>query len=269
MIDRQFFEQFPQPLPRDPNDPTRQWIDAHQDDMQRYDDALGAVAASHRISEAEGHALDEVGADFGPIGKRRGRGDDEYRAFLLSIANAFAGRGTPSGLRFAIGAGVQARPDEVEIAEHFEHLAYSVTLKDWIAHRTTTIDDLADLADPSGVELSNPGNGAEVTYQYEDLKTGVGFSEGYRDAIINAPDLGVGTGLDNATASIGRPGFGAGRFDGVDPFGDASTFGAQEDVEGEGIDLYPSGEEPGVDGSDSDTEGDGDDTETDGDTDAE
>lgn len=242
MIEKPFFEQFPKPLPRDPQDVTRQWIEAHADDLATYDEALEQIAISQDILKAEGRALDEIGKDFGVIGRRRGRGDDEYRAHLLSIANAFEGRGTDSGMRYAIGAGIQARPDEVEITEYVDHHAYSVTVHDWISHKTSTIDMLADLADPSGVELYNPGEGEEVAYEYGPLKAGAGFDEAYRDAIISSPDLGAGAGFGEATASAAKPGFGAGRFDGADPFGDAGGFGTVS-AQDESVDETDSGAE--------------------------
>lgn len=218
MIEKPFFEQFPRPLPRDPDSLFRGWVEAHQDSFNEFDRSLEEIAITHRITEATGTDLDRVGEQFGRIGRRRGRGDEEYRAFLLSIVPSFQGRGTVSGLKFAVGAGVLADADEVYIEEFFDENEYSVEVGDWIAHDVTTIHELAELADPSGVALRTP-----IKYRYERSGFGLSGRNTQRKQAITSPPAGLGINASDTTVSYRTGGFGTGRFDGKDPFGSTAT----------------------------------------------
>lgn len=224
MIEKPFIELFPKPLPRDGETLFRQWVEAHQDTFDSRAQTMEEVAMTTQIREATGKNLDRIGEQFGQIGRRRGRGDEEYRAFLLSIVPSFRGRGTPTGLAFAIGAGVQARGDEIEITEHFDALEYSVTVGDWIRHKVSTIHDLADLADPSGVKMRTP-----VRYSYDSSGIGISFGEIERETRVGAPPSGVGIKAHDTSVSVRGIGFGGGRFDGEDEFGEASPLDAERE----------------------------------------
>lgn len=235
MIDKPFFQQFPQPLPRDPNSLFRQWVQAHQQSFNDRDEALEQVSVSYLITQADGDNLDRIGDSFGRLGRRRGRGDSQYRAFLLSIVPSFQGRGTRSGLKFAIGAGVRATPDDVYIEEFFDETAYSVEVGDWIAHDVTTIHELADLADPAGVNLRTP-----VKYRYERSGIGLNVRNTQRKQAITSPPAGIGLAASDSTVVIQGGGFGTGRFDGEDPFGE------RESDDGSGDSQSPSGGSAGL-----------------------
>lgn len=221
MIEQSFFNQFPRPLPRDPDSTFRKWVAAHQDEFDAYDQDLGAVIASHRIMEAEGDALDEIGEHVGGLlGRRRGRGDEEYRQFLMSIVNSFAGRGTPRGMSFAIGSGVRAGPEDITVIEHYGDLAYSIVVGQWISHRVSTIHELADLSDPSGVGMKNP-----VTYAYDETAVGASADNVVAGTVISIPDGNIGINVSDVAVTISRAGAGAGRFDGMDEFGEGVAVG--------------------------------------------
>lgn len=218
MIERQFIDEFPRPFPDDPASLLRQWSEGHQDILDRIDESIEQIIISHRITESEGRNLDAIGEQFGRIGERRGRGDEQYRAFLLSIVPSFAGRGTPTGLRFAIAAGVQAQASDIAITEYFDENAYSVTVGDWIRHQPTTVHEMADLADPSGVELRTP-----ITYDYEPGAVTHAAGKVRSGLVITIPGTGVVHSASDATVTDQQAGFGAGYFDGQDPFGELET----------------------------------------------
>lgn len=113
-----------------------------------------SVVESRQINNAVDEDLDRIGAIFGQLGKRQGRNDNDYRAYLKSIVESFSGRGSRAGLKFAIAAAVGTTPDNIEIQENIEDLSYTVIVSNVDTEFiSTSIDELADLADPSGVEL--------------------------------------------------------------------------------------------------------------------
>jgi hypothetical protein len=156
MIDQQLIEFMPHPLPRDDGTTFREWVVAHQNTLDEFGADLEAILASHQITTAAGEHLDRIGAMFGALGKRRGRPDQAYRQFLLSLVQSFKGRGTVPGIRFAVAAGVLAHPDTVTVTEDFDALEYELTLTEWAPHATSTIAALASLSDASVSERRAP-----------------------------------------------------------------------------------------------------------------
>ena len=277
MIEQPFHSYLPFPLPRDPDATVRRWADAHQDLFSTYDRDIERIRSSYRITEATGDDLDEIGERFGRIGVRRGRGDEEYRQLLMSIDSAFSGRGTPRGVRFAVGAGVRADPDdEVAITEHFDDLAYSLAIENWIGHRVSTVHELADLADPSGVNLRTP-----IIYDSPAIATGYNADDTVSGTVVTSPDANAAFSAGNTQTSIERAGAGAGRFDGLDEFGEGEELGGGAD---DGVNSYgqasysefsygessaslssqgaESTDEQSAGGNDSDSDSDDSDTET-------
>jgi hypothetical protein len=130
------------------------YLEAHDEEFEQLDEDIGQTIALHQVENATSDDLDRIGALFGELGNRQGRSDSEYRAFLESIINSFSGRGSRAGLKFAIAAAVSGEPEDVVIDENFEENEYSVRIDnvdtDFI---TSAVNDLAELADPSGVEL--------------------------------------------------------------------------------------------------------------------
>lgn len=100
--------------------------------------------------------LDRIGAFFGELGKRRGRSDDEYATFLRSIVQSFSGRGTVDGIKFAVASALDLDPDQIVIEEDFVTNEYTVDIEvPFPPHELVTLTELADLADPSGVEFGS------------------------------------------------------------------------------------------------------------------
>lgn len=130
------------------------FAEGHSEETTVTSDKIAAAIESHQIDNAEGTELDHLGSLFGELGKRRGRNDDEYRAFIKSIVQSFNGRGTLPGLRFAIAAGIGAEPDNININEDFEKVGYTIRIENTdTSFLSGVINEMADLADPSGVEL--------------------------------------------------------------------------------------------------------------------
>lgn len=130
------------------------YVDEHESEVDVADLEIDEVIDSHQVDNATGSELDRIGAIFGQLGKRRGRPDDEYRSFLKSVVQSFKGRGTVPGLKFAIAAGVGGEPDDIAITEDFDAVGYTITITNVdTSFITSAVNDLAQLADPSGVEL--------------------------------------------------------------------------------------------------------------------
>jgi hypothetical protein len=189
------------------------------------------IAISHRIDLASGTTLDRIGTFFGTLGRRRGRGDDEYRRFLQSIVDTFRGRGTKDGIKFAVSAGVGADdPDEILIDEFFDALEYQLTITNWASHSGIDVRYLADLADPSVVKLREP-------LQYYYRGDAIGLLEGRRR--VESRTLG-GDSIGLVEGEISVETDDRGRFDGLDEFGDGDEFGPDTDYgeDGFGEDVY-------------------------------
>lgn len=106
--------------------------------------------------------LDRIGAFFGPLGNRVNRDNTEYRTYLKSIINSFRGRGTVDGLLFAVSSALDVDQSDIELEELFETLEYDIVIKNWTKHSVSTVEDIANLADPSVVRLR------QTAYQVED-----------------------------------------------------------------------------------------------------
>lgn len=169
-------ERLPDQFPR--YDDFDSWVEAHESEIEHLEADIEDVKKSFQIANAEGQSLDLIGDDFGILGERRGRDDAAYRSVLLSLVQSFSGRGTLSGLKTAVGAGILASADMVTIHEYFDELEYQLELNDWDAHSSTTIRELSELADPSVVNLREPViyvvPRAELTAQSDDT-TVAGF----------------------------------------------------------------------------------------------
>lgn len=125
------------------------------------------------ITRRDSADLDRIGAIFGELGRRRGRADDEYASFLRSVVQSFSGRGTVSGIRFAVASGLGADPESIEIIEDFKNNSYIIGIEQpFPPHNLVTLTDLGELADPSGV------NFARVKYDIvtEEISADDGFN---------------------------------------------------------------------------------------------
>jgi len=133
------------------------YADAHDADLDDVSDRVDTSIESRQVDGASGDDLDRIGALFGKLGKRRGRNDQDYRQFLTSIVQSFRGRGTKQGMKFAIAAGIGTDPSNVTITEDYQNVGYEISLSDVNTDFVTAVvEDMAQLADPSGVELLTP-----------------------------------------------------------------------------------------------------------------
>lgn len=130
------------------------YVSAHDEEMDTFEGDIQAVIESRQIDRASGKDLDRIGALFGDLGKRRGRNDEEYRVFIKSIVQSFQGQGTKPGMKFAIAAGIGTSMDNVIIEENYEDVGYTIRIENVNTQfLSTVVADMAELADPSGVEL--------------------------------------------------------------------------------------------------------------------
>lgn len=131
------------------------YVDSNEEEFDSIEGDLEQAIKSKFISTAEGEELDQIGRLFGPvIGKRSGRTDQEYRVYLESVVQSFISRGTKSGIKIAISAATNVPIDDITITEDFQNNTYSVIVIPNTAVRGSTIEDIAEIADPSGVNLS-------------------------------------------------------------------------------------------------------------------
>lgn len=155
IVDGDFIEYFPAILPRDFGSVFRRYIEAYGDSFAGFDEGMAYVKFSHFVGTAKGDDLDQVGEIFGALGARGNRNDKEYRTYLGSLVQSFSGRGTVPGLKFAIASAVNTDPDNIIIVEDFANNEYTIQVKDVDSEFLSgVINNLAQLADPSGVELS-------------------------------------------------------------------------------------------------------------------
>jgi len=162
-------ERLPEVLPLFRDSQLATVIEAVQAEFDGFRSDTDAVQDSLFIDTADGGSLDQIGADFGLIGRRRGRGDTAYRQFLRSVVPAFDGRGTERDVEVAVAAGVARAPLFVDLRQDFDNREYEVELFDWSAHRTGTVHDLADLADPVAVDRVDP-----VYYFSDEIAVAIG-----------------------------------------------------------------------------------------------
>lgn len=133
------------------------YLSAYNEQSTQVADSIDSAIASRQVNNATGSDLDQIGGLFGELGRRRGRSDQEYRAFLKTIVQSFSGRGTIPGLKFAIAAGIGTDSSNVIIIEDFDQTGYEIRLNNIdTTFLSSVVNDLAELADPSGVDLLSP-----------------------------------------------------------------------------------------------------------------
>lgn len=166
-------DNLPSVIPRDPGSVIRRYVASHEEDVQTYEDRLDTVMESHQIDHATGDELDQIGAFFGKLGRRRGRSDQEYRIYLKTIVQAFKGRGTVPGIQSAVAAGLNTVPEEINISEDFQNLEYEILMTEWEPHEAATISELAELSDASVAKLTS------IVYQPSSAKEAVGVTDDF------------------------------------------------------------------------------------------
>jgi len=123
-------------------------------ELDTAEEKIDESLTSRFIDQASGNDLDRIGALFGPnIGARDGRGDAQYRFYLKSIVSSFISRGTKNGIKLAIAAAASVDIDDVTIVEFFDTNEYEIVVVPNNAVIGSIIEQVAELADPSGVKL--------------------------------------------------------------------------------------------------------------------
>lgn len=172
------------------------YIEAHDEEYIDFDNDLLGILSSFQVDNASGKELDRLGKLFGQLGKRSGRNDADYRAYLKSIVESFSGRGSRAGLKFAIAAAIGGEPSDVEIIEDTDNLKYTVVINNTdTSFITGAINDLAELADPSGVEFDK----ALIPLEGQDLA----IDATNTNIVASSTGLGGGTLTMDGTSSLG------------------------------------------------------------------
>ncbi|AFH22097.1 hypothetical protein OSG_eHP16_00025 [environmental Halophage eHP-16] len=208
-------ERLPEVLPLFRDSRLATVIEAIQSEFDEFKSDTESVQDSLFIDTADGGSLDQIGADFGLIGRRRGRDDTAFRQFLRSVVPAFDGRGTERDVEVAVGAGVAVDADEIDLRQDFSNREYEVELFDWSAHRTGTVRDLADLADPVAVGRIDP------LYYFSDPVVIATASDATRiDSGVTLPlaDIRVAADETESRTVNSDASFGTARFDGTEQF---------------------------------------------------
>lgn len=166
------------PLFRDDSE-LRVIVESLQAEIDELRAGTSDVKDSLFIETAEGQSLDLIGEELSVVARRRGRDDASYRQFLQGLVPAFDGRGTASDVRFAVASGVTFDTDAVTLREDFGNREYEVELRDsdWVAHRTGTTRELAEIADPVAVDRVDPvylfTEPGSVAFRAADVETGI------------------------------------------------------------------------------------------------
>lgn len=192
-------DRFPEVIDTGPDSTLRKFIETHQAESDDFVEHLNSVQSSHFIDQAEGEELDRIGAIFGPLGDRGERGDQEYRAYLKSIVQAYRGAGTVPAIKKAVAAGIGVDEGDVVIEEDFENLSYRIKLSDWNGHEGSTIEELADLADASVAQLQR----THYIIDTEELTTGdaieITTGQQIQDLLYTSDPVGVNPNKTNVT----------------------------------------------------------------------
>jgi hypothetical protein len=133
-------------------------VESFQAQIDEFRNDTTTVKRSLFVETATGQSLDLIGDDFGLVGRRRNRDDGEYRQFLQGLIPAFDGRGTEQDVEIAVAAGVAQNPSVVDLRQDFQNREYELEILggNWIAHRSATTRNLAELADPVAVDRIDP-----------------------------------------------------------------------------------------------------------------
>lgn len=148
-------DKFPRVTPREDDSIIKRYLEAHDAEFDNLSVKRGDVLNAKQIDNATEDELNRLGELFGQIGKRQGREDTTYRSFLKSVVASFNGRGSVDGLKFAVSSAIGADKENVRIIEDFENLEYTIEIVDLDTEFiTSAVNDLAELADPSVVQLN-------------------------------------------------------------------------------------------------------------------
>ena len=130
------------------------YITAGEQELELVENSMSLTRQKKVIDSATGEELDRIGELFGVLGDRGDRDDIEYRTFLKSIVKSFISRGTNDDIITALSAATDVPPEDITINENFIKNEYEVEILAQTAVRGSIIEDVTEIADPSGVDLS-------------------------------------------------------------------------------------------------------------------
>lgn len=130
------------------------YITAGEQELELVENSMSLTRQKKVIDSATGAELDRIGDLFGVLGDRGDRDDIEYRTFLKSIVKSFISRGTIDDIITALSAATDVPPEDITINEDFINNEYEVEILAQTAVRGSVIEDVTEIADPSGVDLS-------------------------------------------------------------------------------------------------------------------
>jgi len=130
------------------------FIESFDEETGLVDDRLDEAIRGKYVDTATGQSLDLLGAQFGPIGRRRGRTDREYRSFLRSLVRAFNATGTKPDIKFAVAAAIRGDPKNVTVQENTDQVQIGVSVvADSDILVSPALSELIQIAKASGVRL--------------------------------------------------------------------------------------------------------------------
>ena len=168
----------------------KRYLNSSNDELAVTQDKIAESIERKFIDTASGDDLDRIGALFGEVvGDRRGKSDEDYRNYLKSAVQSFVSRGTKSGIRLAVSAAIGLPIEQIEIQEDFEQGAYFVFFKPNTRIETSTITEVADIADPSGIRYLGAivGVDEDTTTAIEGPRPDLSELEQY-DSLDEVPD---------------------------------------------------------------------------------
>lgn len=176
------------------------YLSANEARLDQVEDAVTEVINNKFVDSASGESLDRLGRLFGPlIGKRRGRTDEQYRIYLKSVVQSFISRGTVNGIKLAVSAATDVPLEDITIDEDFSETGYEVRVVPNTPVVGSLIEEVAEIADPSGVEQL--ATTFELDPEEIDLADSVETTVGNRiDEFIASDDL-VNIDPNNVTTS--------------------------------------------------------------------
>lgn len=129
------------------------YVESSEEEFENIDEKIISAVQGKFVGQAEGRELDEIGKLFGQtIGKRRGRTDTQYSIYLQSVVQSFISRGTKTGIKLAISAATDVPVADITINENFDTNEYEVIVIPDTAVKVSLLEEIADIADPSGID---------------------------------------------------------------------------------------------------------------------
>ena len=124
------------------------------DDIESVGSAVDTVIQNKSVETADSTGLERIGDQFGDLGSRSGRSDEEYRAYLRSLVPTFTARGTKDDIKIAVASVTGVDKDQITISEDTEQVGFQVLIDaDTVIEGASELSRVIDLASPSGVAL--------------------------------------------------------------------------------------------------------------------